>query len=95
MNYIDILYNTSHVTVWQILRLKFHKCKISLDEAHMHICELWKLCKWGSVMPSNQLLYNTLQNEFHMMVADKHKDSAKRIYEEYIKPNVSGNGWNK
>ena len=26
-----------------------------------------------------------------MMVADKHKDSAKRIYEQYIKPDVSIN----
>ena len=24
-----------------------------------------------------------------MMVADKHKDNAKRIYEQYIKPDVS------
>ena len=29
------------------------------------------------------------QNDFHMMVADKHKDSAKRIYEQYIKNDVS------
>ena len=27
-----------------------------------------------------------------MMVADKHKDSAKRIYEQYIKPDVSITG---
>lgn len=25
-------------------------------------------------------------NDFHMMVADKHKDSAKRIFDQYIKP---------
>ena len=26
-----------------------------------------------------------------MMVADKHKENAKRIYEQYIKPDVSIN----
>lgn len=36
-------------------------------------------------------LYAHSQNEFHMMVADKHKENAKKIYEQYIKPDVSVN----
>jgi len=30
-----------------------------------------------------------LQNNFHMMVADKHNETAKKIYAEFIKTDVS------